>query len=92
VLTSGGHNAGIVSEPGHKGRRFHVLTRPAHDPALDPDDWVSRAKLREGSWWPEWAEWLTARSGEPGNPPPMGAPEKGYAPLGDAPGLYVFER
>jgi acyl dehydratase len=27
VLTSGGHNAGIVSEPGRKGRRYHVLTR-----------------------------------------------------------------
>jgi polyhydroxyalkanoate synthase len=24
VVTSGGHNAGVVSEPGHHGRRYHV--------------------------------------------------------------------
>ena len=28
VLTSGGHNAGIVSEPGHARRRYRVATRP----------------------------------------------------------------
>jgi polyhydroxyalkanoate synthase len=92
VLASGGHNAGIVSEPGHKGRWFQMLTRPAHDPALDPDDWLSRAQPRDGSWWIAWGEWLGARSGAPIGLPPIGAPEKGYAPLADAPGRYVFER
>ncbi|MGS4947804.1 LON peptidase substrate-binding domain-containing protein [Meridianimarinicoccus sp. RP-17] len=29
LLTSGGHNAGIVSEPGHAGRRYHLTYRPA---------------------------------------------------------------
>jgi polyhydroxyalkanoate synthase subunit PhaC len=24
VVASGGHNAGVVSEPGHHGRRYHV--------------------------------------------------------------------
>src|SRR3546814_9287671 len=27
VLTSGGHNAGIMSEPGHPHRHYQVLTR-----------------------------------------------------------------
>ena len=27
VLTNGGHNAGVVSEPGHHGRHYHVATR-----------------------------------------------------------------
>src|SRR3546814_1216518 len=27
ALTSGGHNAGIVSEPGHKGHSYRVMTR-----------------------------------------------------------------
>ena len=27
LLTGGGHNAGIVSEPGHDGRSFQVLTK-----------------------------------------------------------------
>jgi polyhydroxyalkanoate synthase len=51
VLTSGGHNAGIVSEPGHRHRSYHVATRVLDRPALDPDDWLDQAEAREG-WWP----------------------------------------
>jgi polyhydroxyalkanoate synthase len=91
VLTSGGHNAGIVSEPGHKGRRYHILTREADSAALDPDDWVVRAPVRDGSWWVAWGEWLGAHSGEPTVPPAVGARDKGYLVLEDAPGRYVLE-
>jgi len=92
VLTSGGHNAGIVSEPGHPNRRYRQFTRPADTPAIDPDDWLLRAVPHEGSWWPAWAEWLAAHSGEPVPPPRMGNAGKDYAPLCDAPGRYVLER
>ncbi|MDE8652107.1 PHA/PHB synthase family protein [Novosphingobium album (ex Liu et al. 2023)] len=92
VLASGGHNAGIVSEPGHAGRRYRVLTREAGGPSHDPDDWLTRAPQKEGSWWLEWGRWLDARSGEPGAPPPLGAPDKGYPPIADAPGRYVLEK
>lgn len=91
ALATGGHNAGIVSEPGHPHRSYFLLTRPASGPALDPDEWLTRAEQREGSWWTAWGEWLAARSGEPVAPPPLGAPDKGYAPLADAPGHYVLE-
>ena len=92
VLTSGGHNAGIVSEPGRKGRRYHVLTREADGLSFDPEEWTERATFKDGSWWIEWGEWLAARSGEPAPPPPMGAPDKGYAPIAPAPGYYVLEQ
>ena len=91
ALTSGGHNAGIVSEPGHKGRRYHILTREADGAALDPDDWMAHAPVRDGSWWIAWGEWLGAHSGEPVAPPPIGAPDKDYPVLGEAPGRYVLE-
>ena len=32
LLTVGGHNAGIVSEPGHDGRSFQIMTKPANAP------------------------------------------------------------
>jgi polyhydroxyalkanoate synthase len=92
VLTTGGHNAGIVSEPGHRGRRYRVLTRPADGMPLHPEEWEDLAERKQGSWWTEWGAWLAARSGDPAPPPPMGARDKGYAPTIDAPGHYVLER
>ena len=55
VLTNGGHNAGIVSEPGHRGRRYHMATRQRGDRYVDSDTWLSMAAPAEGSWWPAWA-------------------------------------
>ncbi|MDE2458989.1 MAG: polyhydroxyalkanoic acid synthase [Rhodospirillales bacterium] len=91
VLTSGGHNAGIVSEPGHPHRSFRSLTRIPGSPYQGPEEWHQTAKPQEGSWWPFWVDWLGERSHEAGSPPALGAPKKGYGVLGDAPGTYVFE-
>ncbi|TXG83988.1 MAG: alpha/beta fold hydrolase [Sphingomonadales bacterium] len=91
VLTSGGHNAGIVSEPGHKGRYFRVRIRPLDGIPCTPEEWEDGAEVKQGSWWIEWEEWLGQRSGAPVAPLPLGSAEKGYAPLGDAPGHYVLE-
>ncbi len=93
VLTSGGHNAGIVSEPGHPGRHFRIaLTRTA-DPCLGPDEWVAAAPSKEGSWWVEWSEWLGGHSApDQVAPPALGCPSKGYVTLEDAPGTYVLRR
>lgn len=91
VLASGGHNAGIVSEPGHPHRHFRIATKAPADLCLNADEWLAEAPLREGSWWPAWTAWLTERSLPEQAPPPMGAAEKGYAPLADAPGTYVLQ-
>jgi polyhydroxyalkanoate synthase len=89
VLTMGGHNAGIVSEPGHPRRSFQMATHKPGDRHLDPEAWQALAPRREGSWWPAWQAWLTDLSEGPVPPPGMGAPDRGYPPLGDAPGQYV---
>jgi len=92
LLTSGGHNVGIVNPPGVDGRSFQVLTRLHDGPYLDPDAWLQAAERHEGSWWPHWLRWLRAYSGEPGPVPRMGAPEAGWGPMGDAPGQYVLQK
>ena len=92
VLTSGGHNAGIVSEPGRPRRRYQSLTRSAGGKYVSPDEWLQAAPQHEGSWWPEWVSWLQARSGEPAHPPRMGAASRGFKALCDAPGEYVMEK
>ena len=58
---------------------------------MDPDAWQQAAVHHEGSWWPCWQDWLVKRSSDQVSPPAMGAPEKGFAALGDAPGTYVLE-
>jgi polyhydroxyalkanoate synthase len=89
LLTNGGHNAGIVSEPGRSDRHYRLATREAHAPYVGPDDWFESTGRREGSWWPAWQAWLAERSGAPAAPPRMGNPERGLPPLEEAPGRYV---
>ncbi len=91
LLTTGGHNAGMLSEPGRNDRKYQVRTTGSTDPYSDPDTWTASAPHKDGSWWPQWDLWLNERSSEPMRPPPMGAPDAGYSPLGDAPGAYVLQ-
>jgi polyhydroxyalkanoate synthase len=92
LLTSAGHNAGIVSEPGHPNRRYRVASRAVADRYIDPDMWLAHTAAKDGSWWPEWVQWLGRRSGDAAPPPAMGAPQRGLPPLTDAPGTYVLQK
>ncbi len=92
LLTSGGHNAGIVSEPGHPRRSYQIATSVDRDLYIDPDTWVADTPTKEGSWWPEWVDWLGERSGSETPPPVMGASDEGYPPLANAPGTYVYQK
>jgi polyhydroxyalkanoate synthase subunit PhaC len=89
VLTAGGHNAGIVSEPAHPGRWFQLMTRGAMEHYVPPDEWLSIVPRREGSWWPAWHAWLAERSGERIPPAVPDATASGYPMLEEAPGPYV---
>jgi polyhydroxyalkanoate synthase subunit PhaC len=90
VLTSGGHNAGIVSEPGHPHRHFRIRVRDAGARTPGWEEWQRATSPQDGSWWLEWNAWLRRHSGNQVDPPPMGAP--GSVPLCEAPGTYVHER
>jgi poly[(R)-3-hydroxyalkanoate] polymerase subunit PhaC len=93
LLTNGGHNAGIVSEPGHRGRHYVMATRKRGERYIDSDTWFAGATPGDGSWWPAWVAWLEARSDKQRvAPPSMGAPLRGLMPLCPAPGAYVHER
>jgi len=89
LLTSGGHNAGIISEPGHLQHSYQMMTRRASDRYIDPDFFQGKTSSKSGSWWPEWSNWLKNHSGEPTPPPAIGLP--GQPPLCAAPGTYVLK-
>jgi polyhydroxyalkanoate synthase len=95
VLTTGGHNIGILGLPERRqtlpARTYRIAQRAEHGRHPDPETWIASAVRHEGSWWPAWISWLAERSSKPGRRPGLGAPEKGYPILGDAPGTYVLE-
>ena len=88
VLASSGHIAGIINPPGGKGNYW---TRELKDAdASSPEQWLQSATKHEGSWWPDWSAWLSARSREKGKPPSLGS--KKHPPIENAPGAYVLEK
>jgi polyhydroxyalkanoate synthase len=89
LLTSGGHNAGIVAPPDEEGHSYRMRTKAAGDNYIGPDEWLKTTESVEGSWWLAWTEWLVTHSGEPCEPPGMGIVPAGEKILLDAPGDYV---
>jgi polyhydroxyalkanoate synthase subunit PhaC len=93
LLTSGGHNAGIISGAVHPRRRHRVRTWLNAAETLSPEVWFDSTPPQSGSWWPGWEQWLTQHSTpQKVGPPPMGSAAAGYVPLADAPGEYVLQK
>ncbi|WP_299732645.1 alpha/beta fold hydrolase [uncultured Tateyamaria sp.] len=84
VLTNGGHNGGILSEPGHKGRHFRSGHKAEGDAHITAPKWYDAHSPQDGSWWPHWAGWLQQHSNERTQ---TAAPQK---TLGAAPGRHVL--
>jgi len=92
LLTSGGHNAGIVSGQVNARRRYRKMSWLNRSETLTPEEWVKSASRHPGSWWPEWQRWLSAHSNPKRmSPPSVGNTEAGYSPLENSPGHYVQE-
>ena len=87
VLGASGHIAGVVN-PAAKRRRSHWIgtSYPA-----DPDEWFSKAKEQQGSWWPLWSQWLGKHGGGSRKAPAKPGSAK-YKPIEPAPGRYVKHR
>lgn len=87
VLTNGGHNAGIVSEPGHEGRSYLIRERKKDSSYLDPMTWAKEADRKTDSWWIAWHQWLVKQSSSIQIKAPV-LDKK----LPNAPGKYVLQK
>jgi len=87
VLSTSGHIAALVNPPSNDRASFRV--NPAN-PA-DPQEWLADAGTEPGSWWPDFAAWLSARCG-PDKRAPRQLGTRGLPPLIEAPGTYVLDR
>jgi polyhydroxyalkanoate synthase subunit PhaC len=91
LLTSGGHNAGIISGPVHPRRRHRVRTWSNAVEVLPPKTWFETTTPQAGSWWPVWQHWLAEHSTDARvAPPPIGTAL--HPPIADAPGEYVLQK
>jgi polyhydroxyalkanoate synthase len=88
ILSQAGHIQSLLNPPGNpKAKYFKSDKRP---PA-NIDDWLANdASEHAGSWWPFWAEWLKARSGDL-KAAPKAVGSKKNPPGAPAPGEYVFD-
>ena len=88
ILAAGGHNAGIISEPGHANRSYQMAYVEKGHGWTEPDEWQANAPTFQGSWWEAWSQWLGERSGKP---VPARAIDRKSA-ICAAPGEYVKVR
>jgi polyhydroxyalkanoate synthase len=85
ILSNAGHIASLINPPGNP--KAHFFAGP--EPEGDPDTWFERAERHQGTWWEDWAAWVTERSGEERDAPAKLGSRKHKA-AEPAPGTYVF--
>jgi polyhydroxyalkanoate synthase subunit PhaC len=90
VLATAGHGTSIVAKPGCADCSFRIGHANHTDP--DPVRFSAESQQKQGSWWPEWAAWLSNYSGPADIWQAMGAPQSGYPASDPAPGTYVLQQ
>src|SRR5580704_9835648 len=86
ILSTSGHVAAMVNPPGNAKARYQL----AKECPEDPQEWLRRAETCHGSWWPDYADWLTERCGDE-LPAPAELGGGGLEPICEAPGTYVYD-
>ncbi|SEO66817.1 PHA/PHB synthase family protein [Aquisalimonas asiatica] len=89
TLGMSGHIAGVVNPPSKNKYGYWTNPKSGKLPA-SPDDWMEKSAFNEGSWWPDWNNWLADKSG--GKVAARKPGSKTHPPIEDAPGSYVRER
>jgi polyhydroxyalkanoate synthase subunit PhaC len=87
VLGASGHIAGSIN-PASKNKRSYWVNEELGESA---ESWLQNAKEMPGSWWNDWAQWLSQFAGEQVPAPSRGGSEE-HPPLEPAPGSYVKVR
>ena len=86
VLSTSGHVAAMVNPPDNAKASYQI----AKDCPEDPQEWLRRAETCHGSWWPDYADWLSVRTGDE-KAAPAELAGGGLEPIGEAPGTYVHD-
>lgn len=87
VLANSGHVQSILNPPGNP--KSHYVENPRL--SGDPRAWYYDAHKVDGSWWPQWLDWIQTRSGAQ-RETSMTLGSQTYPPMDPAPGTYVLVR
>src|SRR5947209_16039801 len=60
VLSASGHIQALINPPSPDSRSSYQV---ADEHPADPAEWSERAVTKRGSWWTDYVEWLSTRSG-----------------------------
>jgi polyhydroxyalkanoate synthase len=91
VLTSGGHNSGIINEPESTKGQYTISHRAGAAHYVGPSDWLKQQSARPGSWWPEWKDWLYEKSSGLVTPSATEFSDPSRASVIKAPGTYIYQ-
>lgn len=83
VLSASGHIAGVVNPPAANKYCYWTYNRNPKN----PEDWMAKAAQHDGSWWTDWQNWISRRSG--GKVDARKPGDGKLKVLGPAPGEYV---
>ena len=86
VLSTSGHVAAMVNPPDNAKAQYQI----GKDCPEHPQEWLRRAETCHGSWWPDYADWLSVRTGDE-KAAPAELAGGGLEPIGEAPGTYVYD-
>ena len=87
VLANSGHIHSILNPPNNSKNSYFENDKFSGDPRA----WLYDAQKHDGSWWPQWLEWIQERSGElHESQPTLG--NRQYPAMEAAPGTYVHVR
>jgi polyhydroxyalkanoate synthase subunit PhaC len=94
VLGASGHIAGVINPPAKNKRNYWVWQAQDIDTLPLPaesEDWFHLATEKPGSWWTDWADWLSANGGKTVAPPKQYGSIQ-YPVIEPAPGRYVKQK
>lgn len=87
LLANSGHVQSILNPPGNTKSNYIENSKLTSDPRA----WYYDGKTVEGSWWPNWLNWIQQRSGAQ-RETLVALGNQNYPPMEAAPGTYVHVR
>ena len=90
ILANSGHIAGIIQGKDAKPGKQYFFNNDKVNVQSPANEWLNSAEKKDGSWWPQWINWLEQFSGDTKKIADINLNK--FSELYPAPGKYVVEQ